>query len=62
MDFKCGGHLWTEDAQGSNKSSFLEEGFFDFLDKVLICIALIIICLSNFYEAQPRSKEDWNYK
>ncbi|KAJ0102498.1 hypothetical protein Patl1_06127 [Pistacia atlantica] len=36
MDFKRGGHLSTEDARGSTKSSFLEEGFFDFLNKELV--------------------------
>ncbi|TXG49552.1 hypothetical protein EZV62_025427 [Acer yangbiense] len=33
---KFGGHLLIEDARGSTKSSFLEEGFFDFLNKELL--------------------------
>ncbi|XP_031271661.1 aminodeoxychorismate synthase, chloroplastic isoform X1 [Pistacia vera] len=36
MDLKRGGHLSTEDARGSTKNSFLEEGFFDFLNKELV--------------------------
>ncbi|KAL5733477.1 hypothetical protein ACOSQ2_033169 [Xanthoceras sorbifolium] len=39
MNFKSGGHLLIEDARGSTKSSFLEEGFFDFLNKELLSFA-----------------------
>lgn len=34
MSFKHGGYLAVEDVQGSTTSTFLEDGFFDFLDKV----------------------------
>lgn len=33
-DFKFGGHLSVEDAQGRTENTFLQDGFFDFLNKV----------------------------
>ncbi|KAE8717965.1 Aminodeoxychorismate synthase [Hibiscus syriacus] len=35
---KCGGHLLIEDAEGSTHSKFLEEGFFDYLNKELLSL------------------------
>lgn len=34
VKFTSGGHLLIEDAEGSIERAYLEEGFFDFLDKV----------------------------
>ncbi|KAJ4720812.1 Aminodeoxychorismate synthase, chloroplastic [Melia azedarach] len=38
MEFASGGHLLIEDAQGSTRSTYLEEGLFDFLNKELLSI------------------------
>jgi predicted DNA-binding ribbon-helix-helix protein len=35
MTFKGGGYLLIEDAHGCTRSTFLETGFFDFLNEVL---------------------------
>ena len=35
MSFKGGGYLSIEDSHGSPRSIFLEEGFLDYLNKVL---------------------------
>lgn len=34
VKFNSGGHLLIEDAQGSIERTYLEDGFFEFLDKV----------------------------
>ncbi|XWS56446.1 hypothetical protein CRYUN_Cryun09bG0086000 [Craigia yunnanensis] len=36
--YKCGGHLLIEDAEGSTTSTFLEEGFFEYLNKELLSL------------------------
>lgn len=35
MAFNEGGLLSIEDAEGSNRSTYLEDGFFNFLDQVI---------------------------
>lgn len=42
MTLKGRGFLSVEDAQGSTKSTFLEEGFLDFLKKVLVKLQVVL--------------------
>lgn len=45
MTLKAGGYLLIEDAKGSIRSTFLEDGFFNFLNKVLRESLIIILFL-----------------
>lgn len=52
MTFKGGGNLFIEDAQGSTSCTYLEDGFFEFLNKVCFehCSDRIYFLLFSYFD------------